>query len=198
MKRVLTALMIMAIAVPAFALQNPDIRLYLDATNPPTGVAEIHPEINEFFDVFVVLDCFGPNGGTRGVGFLFDRTFAGVKISQTNFLGGLSLGDVEDAGPQGGWAIVAGVECVYPDVNGWVVAGAVNYLYLGTAGTITVLPNPVSGREVLDCDDLADYFCVAAQFGVSMPPPDPEPDCECPDNNPVEDATWGSIKGLYR
>ena len=198
MKRVLTALMIMAIAVPAFAVQNPDIRIYLDATNPPTGVAEVHPELNEFFDVFVVLDCFGPNGGTRGVGLLFDRTFAGVKISQTNFLGGLSLGDVEDAGPQGGWAIVAGVDCVYPDVNDLVVAGAVNYLYLGAPGTITVLPNPVSGREVLDCDDLADYFCVAAHFGVSMPPPDPEPDCDCEPPNPVEDATWGSIKGLYR
>jgi hypothetical protein len=198
MKRFLIAVMILGTAALAFADENPNIRVFLDATNPPTGVAEIHPEINDLFDVFIVLNCFGVDGGTRGMGILFDRTFAGVKISQTNFLGGLSLGDVEDAGPQGGWAFVAGVECVYPDVNGMIVAGAVNYLYLGTAGTITVLPNPVTGREVLDCFDIPDYFCVAGNFGVSMPPPDPEPGCgDCP-GNPVEDATWGAIKSLYR
>jgi hypothetical protein len=197
MKRVLTALMILAIAAPAFALENPDVRLFLDATNPPSGVAEVHPEMQEIFDVFIVLDCFGENGGTRGVGVLFDRTFVGVLLGDTNLLpGGINLGDAED--PVGGLAIVAGAECGYPDVNGVVVMASVSYMYLGAPGTITVVPNPVSGREVLDCGNVPDYFCVAGNFGVSMPPPDPEPDCDCEPPNPVEDATWGSIKGLYR
>jgi hypothetical protein len=197
MKRVLTALMIVAIATPAFAAENPGVRVFLDATNPPSGVAEVHPEMQEIFDVFIVLDCFGPSGGTRGVGVLFDRTFVGALLGDTNLLpGGINLGDAED--PVGGLAIVAGPDCAYPDVNGHVVACAVSYMYLGAPGTITVLPNPVSAREVLDCGNVPDHFCVAGNFGVSMPPPDPEPGCDCEPASPVEDATWGAIKGLYR
>ena len=183
------------VAGPAFAAQNPDIRIGLDA-DPPNAINRIDPAMNDFFDVYVVLDCFGDGGGTRGVGMVFTRTFAGVKILQTNLLGGLQLGDVEDAGPFGGWAIVAGVDCVYPDANDMVVAGAVNYLYLGAPGTITVLPNPVAGREVLDCDDDPDYYCIYSHFGVGADAPDPEEGCIC--DNAVEASTWGAIKSLYR
>ena len=194
MKRALFALMAVAFAVPAFAADNPDIVLGLDA-EPPMHVSYIEPAAYEEFNVYVVLSCFGGGGGTRGVGILFDRTFAAVKTGQTNLLGGLDMGDVE----QDGWSLVAGAECVYPaPETNYVVAGYVSYLFLGGPGTITVLPHPVSGREVLDCNDIPDYFCVYSNFGVLEPAPEPEADCFFCEPSPVEDASWGAIKSLYR
>ena len=193
MKYFVIALMVLGFAVMATADQNPDIRIYLEA-DPNNDVHEIHPLANETFDVYVCLDCFGPGGGTRGTAFLLVRTFAGYKLAQMALLGGLDFGDAE----VDGWTIAAGADCVYPDADGVVCVGVITYLYLGVPGTLDVVPHPGTGSEVLDCDFLSDYYCVYANLGVSMPPNPGDPDCDCPDNNPVEDSTWGGIKSLYR
>jgi hypothetical protein len=202
MKRLLIALAIMAIATTAFAGANPDIRIYLDV-DPNNMVGEIHPLASETFDVYVCLDCFGDDpvaSGTRGTAFFLVRTFQGFKLSQTSLLGGLDFGDAE---VDPGWTLAAGADCVYPDADGVVCVGVIQYLYLGVPGTLDILPHgqvePGTGREVLDCDFLSDYYCVAGNLGVSVPPNPPEPDCDCPENgNPVEDSSWGGIKALYR
>jgi hypothetical protein len=195
MKRALLSLLLVAfIAAPVFAEQNPDIRIYLDV-DPPAKVHEIHPEPNATFDVYVCFDCFGENGGTRGTGFLLIRTFAGFKLSQLSlFPGGLDFGDAE----VDGWTLAAGPDCLYPDAEGVACVGLLTYLYLGVPGTLDLAPHPGTFNEVLDCDFLSDYYCIYANLGVSLPPNPGEPDCDCPENNPVEDSTWGGIKGLYR
>ena len=193
MKHLLICLLIGSLAVPALADQNPDIRIYLDA-DPNNKVHEIHPNASETFDVYVCLDCFGEGGGTRGTAFLFERSFNGFKLGQTSLLGGLDFGDVE----ADGWTLAAGADCIYP-VDDIVCVGFVNYLFLGPdPGFIMLLPHPGTGREVLDCDFLSDFYCIYANLGVSMPPPEGEPDCDCEPPNPVEDSTWGGIKSLYR
>ena len=198
MKALLAALMIAAFAMTAFAGTNPDIRIYLDV-DPPFGVHEVHPEPGATFDVYVCLDCFGEGGGTRGTAFLLVRTFAGFKLSQTSLLGGLDFGDAET---DPGWTLAAGADCVYPDANGVVCVGRLTYLYQGVAGTLDILPHgqdePGTGREVLDCDFASDFYCVYANLGVSMPPNPGESGCDCEPPSPVEDATWGGIKSLYR
>jgi hypothetical protein len=197
MKRLLIALAIMAVATTAFAGGNPDVRIYLDVM-PNQMVHEIHPNASETFDVYVCLDCFGDDpilSGTRGTAFLLIRTFQGFKLSQIALLGGLDFGDAEIDG----WTIAAGADCVYPDIDGVVCVGVIQYLYLGVPGTLDLAPHPGTGREVLDCDFQSDFYCIYANLGVSVPPNPGEPDCDCPENgNPVEDSTWGGIKALYR
>jgi hypothetical protein len=174
MSRLLTILLIVILTAPAVAWQNPEIRIYLDA-DPPNSVHEIHPSANEVFPVYVCLDCFGDEGGTRGTAFLLQRTFVGFKLSQTSLLGGLDFGDAE----VDGWTIAAGADCVYPDEEGIVLVGVIEYLYLGTPGTLDLEPHVGTGREVLDCDYNSDNYCVYANLGVSMPPNPGEPDCDC-------------------
>jgi hypothetical protein len=186
-------LAVVALAVgSAFAVQNPDIRIYLDA-DPPNMVSRVDPLPNDTFTVSAVLDCHGDGGGSRGTAFKLIRTFTGFKLGQTAMMGGLDFGDAENDG----WTVAAGADCVYPDANDIVVVGEIQYLYLGGPGTLTLTPHPGTGRETLDCnfaDD--DHYCIAGHLGVNADAPAPEEGCVCDD--PVDDATWGSIKALYR
>jgi hypothetical protein len=195
MKYFVIALLILGLSVSAFGGANPDVRIYLDA-DPNNLVHQIDPVASGTFDVYVCLDCFGEgaSAGTRGTAFLLVRTFQGFKLAQMSLLGGLDFGDAE----VDGWTIAAGADCMYPDIDGVVCVGVVTYLYLGVPGTLDLAPHPGTGAEVLDCDFLSDYYCVYANLGVGVPPNPGDPDCICPDNNPVEDSTWGGIKSLYR
>jgi hypothetical protein len=188
------ALMLVVVAMAfgtAFAAENPNISLWLDA-DPPNAVTRVDPSIGGTFTVSIVMDCFSETGGTRGIGLLGVRTFSGFKLSQTNMLGGLDFGDFE----VDGWTLAAGAECVYP-TGGIVVAGELEYLYQGDPGTITLAPHPGTGRNTLDCDFLEDdQFCIAGGLGVGMEAPGNDEGCLC--DSPVEEATWGAIKAFYR
>jgi hypothetical protein len=174
MRVFLTGLFIAVLAFAVCADQNPNIRIYLDA-DPPNHLDFVEPPASGTFDVYVCLDCFNSCGGTRGTAFLLERTFQGFKLSQQALLGGLDFGDAE----VDGWTIAAGTDCVMPDENGIVCVGVITYLYLGVPGTLDLLPHPGTGREVLDCCFLSDYYCVAGNLGVGVDPNAPEPDCEC-------------------
>jgi len=173
-RRLILVLAILILAGPALAGQNPYLRIYLDA-DPPNYLHEIYPMASEMFDVYVCLDCLDTEGGTRGTAFLLQKTFVGFKLSQTSLLGGLDFGDAE----VDGWTIAAGSDCVYPDENGIVAVGVIQYLYLGVPGTLDLLPHPGTGREAIDCDFQSDFWCIAGNLGVGMPPNPGEPDCDC-------------------
>ncbi len=200
MKRLLVVLLIAALAVPALATENPLLAIFLDA-DMDTGNAVVNeacPDIGGTFSVYVCFDRFGDGGGMLGAAFMFDRTFSGFKLSQTNLLPGLAFGDVE----VDGWAITAGANCQYPDANGVLVAATCMYLYQGAAGTISILPHPVDSNSAADCLNELDFWCVASvlshgqsgNFGCCMAPDDGA----CEPLSPVEEATWGTIKSFYR
>jgi hypothetical protein len=195
MRMALVAMAAAALAAPAFAGQNPHIRIYLDA-DPPYFVHEICPEPMTTFDVNVCVDCFGEGGGIRAFNLVLVRAFGGTKLAQTNLLGGLDFGDPElDA-----WTIAAGAECAYPDENGIVVAARITYLYSGDPGTLDLAPHPdpLAGRHMVDCNFIEDdLYCISANLGVCVPPNPGEPECYCP-TTPAECARWGKIKSLYR
>jgi len=163
----------------ALAAQNPDARIYLDV-DPPNLVHRVDPSPSATFDVYVCVDCFGQDGGTRGTAFLLVRTFGGFKLAQTALLGGLDFGDAE---VDPGWTIAAGADCVYPDADGVVCVGVVTYLYTTPGGTLDLLPhgqlNPGTGREILDCNFESDFYCIYANLGVGEDPNPGQPDCEC-------------------
>jgi hypothetical protein len=179
MRILVATLLIGMLAAVSAADQNPNIHIYLDA-DPPNHLDRIDPVASSTFEVYVCLDCFNSCAGTRGTAFLLQRTFGGYKLSQTALLGGLDFGDAET---DPGWTIAAGADCVYPDQYGVVCVGVVTYLYLGTPGTLDVLPHglvePGTGREVLDCCFLSDFYCISGNLGVGMDPNPPEPGCEC-------------------
>ena len=204
MKRLLIALLILALAAPALADQNPNLAIFLNDAPDGTGDNEVCPAVNATFDVYVCFDRFGDGGGMLGAAFMFVRTFAGFKLVQMNLLPGLDFGDVEIDG----WAITAGANCEFPDENGVLVGATVQYLYLGTPGTITVVPHPIDGNSAADCNNELDFWCVHSILSETTPEGDgvsgnfgvcaDAPDGDCEQLSPVEDATWGGIKALYR
>jgi hypothetical protein len=188
------ALMV-AVAALAFgtaqAVENPNVTIWLDA-DPPNAVTRVEPESGSTFTVTIVMECFGPAGGTRGIGLLGVRTFSGFKLGQSSLLGGLDFGDLE----VDGWTLAAGANCVFP-TDGLVLIGEIQYLYQGTPGTLTLAPHPGTGRNTLDCNFAEDdQFCIGGGFGVWEDAPGNLEGCLC--DAPVEASTWGSIKSLYR
>jgi len=192
--------MLVAIAVPVVAFENPNLAIFLDA-DMDTGndvVNEVCPAIGGTFSVYICFDRFGEGGGMFGAAFMFNRTFSGFKLSQTNLLPGLAFGDVE----VDGWAITAGEDCQYPDASGVLVAATCMYLYQGAPGTITIVPHPVDSNSAADCENELDFWCVASElshgqsgnFGCCVSPPNGG----CEPLSPVEESTWGTIKSFYR
>ncbi len=194
MRLVLTVLLIALLAVSALAGQNPDIRLYLDF-DPPNGVHRIDVPEDTVVFIYIVLDCFGLEGGLRAFTLCFERTFGASAHDELSFLGGLFMGDVED--PELGFVAAAGEDCVYPDENGMIVAGYVQYYYTGPPGHVRVVPTNLDPMLTTDCNIALDTYCVAANAGIGADPPPGHPGCYC-GVVPVEDASWGTIKALYR
>ncbi len=206
MKRLVIAVIVVALALPAFAGQNPNLAIFLNTEPDGSGTNEVCPAPGELFHVYVCFDRFGPGGGLLRVGFRFDRAFAGFLLEQQSWFPGIPLGDVEGDGME----VTAGAECVSPGGNGIVVAARITYLYTGGPGTITVLPHAYGeiADIALDCNYDIDHWCVASvashgfsgHFGVCAPPPGRltplDGDCELV--VPVEAETWGTIKGIYR
>jgi len=201
MRVLMATFLALLVAGTAFAGTNPDVRVYLDFDESGAGVHRLDGlTIMEIVDVYVVLDCLGEGSGTRGLGFTFERegTLTAIIGTPVNLLGGLSNGNPESPTPSdGGCNFLAGGACVYPDVNGVVVAGYVPYTYVAGSGYVKIGPNTISGRQVLDCDfNDDDDFCVYSHVAVDEDPPAGDADCDC--DSPVELETWGAIKGLFR
>jgi hypothetical protein len=196
MKRVAISLALLLLASSAVADQNPELRIHLDFA-PPESITVIYPEEGTVFDVYIVADCFGEDGGLRGMALAVERTFEAYSVDQTNLLHGFEYGNVED--PYGGWHVAGGPDtCYYPDENGIVLVGYIRYHYAGGAGHVKIIPCEIMPWEALDCNHFYDFWCASGHAGVHGPAPDPDPWCQCPRPVPVADKSWGVIKGLYR
>jgi hypothetical protein len=194
MRLVLTVLLTAALAVSASAGLNPDARMYLDF-DPPDGVHRIEEPPDPVVNIYVVLDCLGVDSGINGCTIHFERTFGATAHDEVCLIGFFSGGDVED--PEFGWYIVTQGECIYPDANGMIIVGYVLYYYTGPPGYVKIAAAEVAGKEVLDCNNMTDVYCVADNAGIGADPPPGDPGCYC-GPVPVEDASWGTIKSLYR
>ncbi len=190
MKHIIALALLIALAAPAAA--NPVLAnvVYIDVGD---GSNCYCPDPSEAFTITVYISDLEPGlQGIFGIAFMFDRTFSGFKLAQTNLLGGLDFGDVE----VDGWALTSGGDCVEPDANGLIAVAELTYLYLGTPGLITFMPHPIDGQSFADCNnDLGEWWVrdqPDGNAGICMEPPG---GCG---TVPVEDASWGSIKALFR
>jgi hypothetical protein len=196
MKKVLIALMVLALAVPVFAGENPRARAFISfdpscETGPYVHQTDI---CSGFVDIYLVVDCL--DGGVRLVSVLWQTSgFGSPMMPDYTVFHATAQGA---GGPDNtviGWAISA-PDCVYPNECGIVVIVRQQY-YAAAPGTVDILPNPVDGKMIVDCNFDADVYCVLSNGGICMAPNPGDPDCDCAPTA-VEDATWGSIKALYQ
>ena len=190
MKRLLIAGMVMLVAVTAFAGGNPAVNAYIDF-DPPNKVHEYAPVPYETFDAYI---CFGDltQGLTSASFYVKDPTVfcPGVFAppSFTNILpGDLAIGNIFTG------ITVSSTGCEAPPD---VCVGYLTLFYLGGECCLEILDHPESPRWITDCTEPyveVDLYCVLSHGSIGG--------ATCPDGDcgsPVEDATWGGIKALYR
>ena len=195
MKQLLAICLVLAVAVTASAGLNPQVQAFISfdpAGDPAATSIEATPVTT--VSAYFCLGCI--EGGMTTVSVLFNDVLIdcpGVMATKAfvNMLpGNLAIGDPFDGG-----VTVASTECMVTDP---VVVGRIDMFYLGGACCVQILDHAEFPRWVVDCQDpgQVDTYCVLSHGSVSG---GVCPDGEiCPCGTPVEDATWGGIKALYR
>jgi hypothetical protein len=196
MKTLLAILVIAALAVTATAGNNPQVYAYISFD--PAGDElqnAVTPDPYTTVDAYFCLGCI--EGGMTVISFGLNNAMVdcpGVMATQAfvNLLpGGLMIGDPFD----GIGATIASTECMTMDP---VIVGYGTYFYIGGECCIQIVDHADYPRWVVDCQDpgVADFYCLQGHGSVGGAVcPDGE-NCLC--GSPVEDATWGGIKALYR
>lgn len=190
---VLAALVVVLVAASAMAGQNPNARAFISfAPDCPDPYVHRTETISGLVDVYLLVDAFGPDGSMRGISLKWTTTGFGMAFSPTFFLpNAQQIGGPDHVDEL--W-VVTGDACVSPNECGVVVVLNQPY-YVSAAGTVTLDGNTTDGKMLVDCNFDADQFCVLANGGLGMDPPPGDDPC---DGTPVEKATWGAIKALYR
>ena len=187
MKRLLIAGLVMLVATMAFAGGNPNVVGYIDF-DPPNRIHYVTPAP---YTTVLAYICFGDlDLGMAGASFMVSDVGVdcpGVFAPDpgfTNLLpGDLAIGNYLTG------ITLASTDCM---TDADVCVGYVSLYYLGGACCIELLDHPDYPRWLLDCNDPAevDFYQHLAHGSIGG--------AICPDASPVEDATWGSIKAMYK
>jgi hypothetical protein len=195
MRTLLAILVIATMAVTATAGDNPQVYAYIsfDELGDET-VGAIAPAAYTTVNAYFCLGCV--EGGITTVSFMLNNAMVdcpGVMATQSfvNLLpGNLAIGDAFVAPG----ITIASTECMSMTP---VVVGYGTYFYLGGDCVIEILDHVDYPRWVVDCNEpgLVDEYCLFGHgsVGAAVAPAE-----DCPCGSPVEDATWGGIKALYR
>ena len=197
MKTLLAILVVAAMAVTATAGLNPQVYAYIsfDEFGDET-VTAVQPAPYTTVNAYFCLGCI--EGGMTTVSFLLNNAMAdcpGVMATQSfvNLLpGNLAIGDAFVAPG----ITIASTECMAMDP---VIVGYGTYFYLGGDCVISITDHADYPRWVVDCQDpgQVDNYCLQGHGAVAGGIAPAGEDCPC-GGTPVEDATWGGIKALYR
>jgi len=191
MKRLLIVGIVLAVASLAFAGGNPDVKCYVSFDQTGAGAPVHQHEMTQYvgFNAYI---CFTDlDMGLTTVSFMLNSPqdeYPGLFASQsfTNLL------DIIVGDPFTGMSL-ASTTCLNDPV---VVVGYLNLFPVAVGeACVNILDDPDFPRWVVDCGDPADtdFYCVL-QNGAIGGAACIGGDCW----NPVEDATWGGIKALYR
>ncbi len=202
--KVLIALMVLALAVPAFAGENPSVRAFV--TMDPDGYVFADPAAvsGAVSDVYLCFDCFGDpdivgDGGLTGVSLVLDFLCGGFTAGPQDLTIFHPTAATVVGGPDdlvSGW-VIAAAECVVPNALDIICVAKIPWYYLG-AGEILILPSPTDGKATVDCNNDLDFFCVLSHGALGQDVVTAgDLDCDCL-VSPVESSTWGTIKSLYR
>ena len=185
MKRLIVVALMLAVAIPAMAGDNPNAAVYL--TFDSAGeVFRFDPTPFQPADLFLCMKNV-ENGFISTTLAIVEDAGVTTGIGWASLLpGGLTLG------PWDVGVTITSSSCVAGEI---VVVASGNAYYMGNPGQIVIIDHPDYPRWVVDCQDAIDYYCHMSNVGVLMDPVPTGEDCEVV---AVEDATWGGIKALYR
>jgi len=170
------------------ASSNPIIgeQVYVDF-DPLNEVHSVYPALFEAVEAYVVVDLMmGYHEDFRAIYFRLATTPGMAdQPTFTNLLPGAVV--------EGDWfsGISITVDCVSAAPP--VPIGKLSFVYNGIPGDVTIEEHPDSPDLIISCLDEWLVFCVRMHGGVGKEAP--EGDCY---GSPVENASWGAIKGLYR
>ena len=193
MRTILALLMVAALCVPAFAGGNPNVKAYVSFDQSGAG-GLVHNYTMTQYVGFNAYFCFSDlDMGLTVVSFMINNPLAecpGLFASQsfTNLL------DIIVGDPFTGMSL-ASTTCRPGPVE---VVGYLNLFPIAVGDCcVVILDDPDFPRWVVDCtlpNGEVDFYCVL-ENGTIGAGDCPAGDC---DIVPVEDATWGGIKALYR
>ena len=193
MRSLLVAGLAIAMAVPASAGENPNVRAYLDF-DPPNHVHAIQPELYSTTYLYVCLEEAG--AGVSGFSFRLSDPAEDCP----GVFAPIGWGEILWPSVQPIWGPFTGMMICPQGCMEGVPENPpyrLSFFYLGGSCCIQLLDHPDYPRWVVDCGEPygeVDHYCVLAHASVGG--------AECPEGDcvpvPVEDATWGMIKGLYR
>lgn len=192
--RTLTVLAVVLIcSAHALAGMNPECKVCIDFYGLADSWDDVQSRIDPApYTTFTAYFCLFQTTGMTTISFRGSVT-PGMSTSPvfTNLLpGDLSIGFWEDG------ITLASIECVD---TGFLYFAKLDLFYLGVPGDIMILDDPSYPRWVVDCGQPygeVDFYCVWMQGGVHKDPVGGDP--ECVPAVPVEPATWGGIKAMYR
>ncbi len=195
MKYIGIAILTLALSVSAFAGGNPSVQCYVSFDQSGAGAA-VHDYTMTQYVGFNAYFCFHElDMGLTVVTFMINNPsveYPGLFASQsfTNLL------DIIVGDPYTGMSL-ASTTCRTGGEGVVVVVGYLN-LFPTAVGEacVNMLDDPAFPRWVVDCtlpNGEVDLYCVLQNGSIGG--------AECVGGdcwNPVEDATWGGIKALYR
>lgn len=202
MRVVLVALAVAVAAAPVMAGENPKVQGFISfdptCTEPAPYVHTTPFTAAGFYYCYVCFDCFGEGGGTRTVSFAMDTDdgLGGNLMALASDYSVFHATAQATGGPDTPYWLIGATVCVYPNECGIVTAVRQPFYVLAAGATISLGPGPVDGQMVVDCVFDADQFCVLSNGAIGTDPPAGDDDCDC--ETPVEPASWGSIKAMYR
>ena len=189
----LAIIVAMACSISAVAGDNPDCQVCIDFSGTANSWADVQsrvdPVLYETFDAYICIYGINAFAGICFMGYVTP----GVSLA-TGFTSLLPGGGIV-AGSWDTGVIMVPFDC---HTERFLYVGKLSLVYGGTPGDIMILDHPEYPLWVIDCSDPGelDFYCVWMHGGVCKDAL--EGDEECFPVVPVEDATWGSVKALYR
>jgi len=191
MRTALVIIVVAACSISAVAGDNPDSQMCIDFSGTATSWSDVQsridPDLYEGFDAYLCIYGINAFAGICFTGYVTPGMSATTGFSC--LLPGCCVAGAWDEG-----VVLASSDC---HTERFLYVAKISLVYLGTPGDVMILDHPEYPRWVIDCDlSEADYYCVWMHGGVGKDAL--EGDEECFPVVPVEDATWGSVKALYR
>jgi len=193
MRIALVIAVVVACSISAVAGDNPDCQVCIDFSGTATSwsnvQSRIDPDVYELFDAYFCIYGINAFSGISFTGYVTPG------MSSNTWFTNLLPGDIS-IGPWDVGISIASTEC---HTERFLYVAKLGLIYTGTPGDVMILDHPDWPRWVVDCHEPygeVDFYCVWMHGGVGKDAL--EGDEECFPVVPVEDATWGSVKALYR
>ena len=181
----IAVVLLLTVALASPAGRNPHVRAYI--TVDPDEYVHCYPAAasGTIVNTYLCFDCVNypiSDAGLSGVSLVLDYQCGGFAAGPADVTLFHPDAETVSGGPddlEDGWVITA-PECVRPDESGIVCVALIPWFYMSPPGEILILPHPVDGKAVVDCNGYMDSFCVLSHGALGQELETwGDPDCDC-------------------